>query len=690
MDQDINKSTNNILHAINHIVDKWVPLKKPSKRKLKLRQKPWLTNGIIKSIKNKQKLFKAYISDPLNQVKKSKYKKHSNLLNNLIKNSKKDYLTSQFEINKSNLKITWRLIGSIIKRNTKAQVSPSMIVHNNTEYTKKGDIANKLNEFFSSIGCDLASKIEDTGDDATSFIHNVPSSSFTLHPVTTTEIKQRLDSLNTKKISPDIPYYLIKIASDVLTEPVTYIINESIKKGVVPDAFKISCITPIFKSGDKTDPSNYRPISILPSLNKILERIIYDQILNYLDQHKILNNNQFGFRKNHSTELAILELTDNLRKSIDNKEITCGLFLDFSKAFDTVDHQILLSKLHKYGIRGNSYSWFLSYLSNRMQLVKIDDVKSDLTNISHGVPQGSTLGPLLFLLYINDLPNVSPILKVRMFADDTNLFYSHEDPAVVENVMNSEIKNILRYCATNKLTVNVKKTNFMIIKSNRKKIPHNFKLLDFEQKEYIKYLGIYIDQHLSWSKQIQFVQSKLSKNIGILRKLRYFVNLRTLRNLYFSLIYPYLSYGILTWGSTYKTKLTKICTNQNKCIRSIFFANQREHAAPLYNILDILTFQNIFKLKASILCYKIINVQAEVPQVFLGLITLAKVQHHYNTRYAASCNLVPPPVRTNYGKFTFKSTIIKIWEEIPTDLKIIKSIKLFKTQLQSFLISTQN
>ena len=444
-----------------------------------------------------------------------------------------------------------------------------------------------------------------------------------------------------------------------------------------PDIFKISCITPIYKSGVKSDPSNYRPIATLPIFSKILERIVYDQLIRFLDKNQILNQYQFGFRKNHSTEHAILEITDKLKKAIDNKEITCGLFLDFTKAFDTVNHQILLSKMHKYGIRGLSYDWFVSYLSNRAQYTKLGNVKSSLRQIKVGVPQGSTLGPLLFLLYVNDFPNISQNLNFRMFADDTNVFYSHTDPAVVERVMNEELENVLRYCKTNKLTVNFKKTHYMIIKSARKQIPM-IKIPQIDQKDYIKYLGVYIDQHLTWEYQIKFVHSKVSKNIGIINKLRHYLSLKTLRDIYYSLIYPYLAYGVLSWGNTYKSNLSKLCTAQNKCIRRIFFCDKYEHVLPFYNLLNILTFNNILLFKAGILAYQIINLSQLVPKIFKDILKLAKDQHCYNTRYAAKNNLMRPAIKTNYGKFTYEFSITQIWEAIPISIKNLTSMALFK------------
>ena len=237
-------------------------------------------------------------------------------------------------------------------------------------------------------------------------------------------VTQLFSNLNERKASLDIPNKLIKLASHELSKPFTYIYNQSIIQGIVPNAFKVSRVTPIFKSGDATDPANYRPIAVLSPFSKILEKIINDQLISFIDKYNILFKYQFGFRKDHSTELAILEITDILKTSIDNNLITCGVFLDFSKAFDTVNHEILLRKLHKYGVRGKALDWFTSYLTNRTQYVKLGNVESNSLQIVCGVPQGSTLGPLLFLLYINDLANSSDMLSFRLFADDANIFYA--------------------------------------------------------------------------------------------------------------------------------------------------------------------------------------------------------------------------------------------------------------------------
>ena len=684
---NLHQATKNIIDTLEEVTRTHAPIKEVPRSKLKQIDKPWITNGILKSIKVKQRMYRSHFFS--NDVRKvAQYKQYANKLNKIKAISKTKYYNNQFEKYKTNLKATWKLIGNLIKRQPKGQLSPSRLIRNGIVYTDKHDIANQFNQHFVNVGINLANKLNTSSTNPTAYIRNSPVSSFVMSNVTESQVRQLFLSLDGNKSSNSIPNTIIKISSSIMAPIFTSIYNESINTGVVPNVLKISRITPIYKNGLETDPNNFRPISILSPFAKVLERLIYNQLECFLTKNKLIFDYQFGFRKGHSTEQAILEITDRLKSEIDNKKITCGLFLDFSKAFDTVDYEILLAKLYKYGIRGTPLTWFSNYLNNRQQYVKIGNTESDYLTMTCGVPQGSTLGPLLFILYINDMPNCSNKLSFRIFADDSNVFYSSTSIDDVERVMNEELNHIFQYCDANKLSVNINKTNFMVITSNKRRVREIQLIRNIKQKNHIKYLGIYIDKNLSWDQQISHVNNKLAKNTGIINKLRYYVDLRMLKQLYFTLIYPYINYGLMSWGNAYTSKLKKLRSCQNKCIRSIFFADKRENATPYYSLLGILKLDSVFKLKLALFTYKVLNEKDKLPIIFSDTITLASSRHSYNTRFAAQCNFSRPNARTNYGTQTFLFASSKIWETVDNKIKQSKSISVFKkTYSQSLLIS---
>ena len=300
-------------------------------------------------------------------------------------------------------------------------------------------------------------------------------------------------------------------------------------------------------------------------------------MLSYLDRHKVVSNSQFGFRKDHSTEYALTLFYEKISSAIDNKEISVGIFIDLSKAFDTVNHEILLDKLRYFGIRGLAYNWFASYLNNRQQFVQFNDTSSSRHVIKCGVPQGSILGPLLFLLYINDLCNVSQVLDFILFADDTNIFFSHKDKYILEKTVNDELLKLTGWCLANKLSINYSKSKFMIFKPRQKNLDFDVRFeinnCPIERVKETIFLGVVLDEHLNWKAHISNVSRKIAKSIGIIFKSRFCLSLSSLRTLYYSLVYPYLMYCVSVWASTYPTNLNRIIILQKKtcsyCLKSI-------------------------------------------------------------------------------------------------------------------------
>ena len=332
--------------------------------------------------------------------------------------------------------------------------------------------------------------------------------------------------------------------------------------------------------------------------------------------------------------------------------------------------------------------WFSSYITNRKQYVKVGNIESSLKTITCGVPQGSTLGLLLFLLYINDLPKSSKKLTFRIFADDTNMFYSSKDPEQLQSVINEELGKVLKFCAANMLSINFKKTNYMIITSPKKKTNIRITACNIEQKSQIKYLGVFIDEHLKWDAQLQHINNKITKNIGILFKLRHYVPISTLKQLYYTLIYPYLTYGLMSWGTAYQTKLNKIKVSQNNCIRCIFFANKTESPPPYFTLLEILRLENIFNLKIGALVHKIQYQKKDTPPALYDLVQLASAVHNYNTRYATNQNLCRPFSRTNYGLTRFSVVASQTWKATPMKIKCLP-LNSFKNIYKLFLLDSQ-
>ena len=334
----------------------------------------------------------------------------------------------------------------------------------------------------------------------TEFLKNPSNVSFAIYECDQLEIESIISSLNPKKaIGPNsIPSNILQMLKTDISYPLAIIFNISLRTGVYPDLLKIAKTIPIYKKGSKLITSNYRPISLLSNLNKILEKLMHNRVYKFLEDHRHIYKLQFGFRKKHSTNHALIEITEKIRKALDNNSYACGIFIDLQKAFDTVNRTILLTKLAHYGIRGVTNRWFESYLLNRKQYVSNQGFDSDTKVIKNGIPQGSVLGPLLFAIYINDLHDAITNSSVYHFADDTNLLNINKSPKRMQVQMNQDLKNLYKWLLANKISLNCSKTELIFFHQPGRKI-QNF---DFKIKinghriiptDHIKYLGVYLD-----------------------------------------------------------------------------------------------------------------------------------------------------------------------------------------------------
>ena len=412
---------------------------------------------------------------------------------------------------------------------------------------------------------------------------------------------------------------------------------------------------------------------------------MYNRLERYLERNKIIYNHQFGFHKGYSTEHALMSITEQIKSNCRLKKFSCGVFVDLEKAFDTVNHSILISKLKYYGIKDRYLSWFTSYLNDRSQQVSLNGQNSNSKPVTCGVPQGSILGPLLFLIYINDMNTAIKNSIVYHFADDTNLLYSHKNPNTLKKIMNTDLKTLYEWLCANRLSLNVGKTEFMIFRPPRKTLSDRIVLTLNKIKIYesskIKYLGLILDSRLTWKDHINELSKKLNRSVGMLYKTCDFCPTSILKSLYYSIFNSHASYGLPVWGYADKTYINKIIKAQKKAIRAITFSKYREHSAPLLKKLEILKLQDLLYLRTASLLWDLSK--GTLPPSLSTYFTKAKSVHMQNTRFAKSGNLAICR-DSNY----FQSIGIKIFNELNNKQSFSASNKCyFLNEIKSDFIS---
>ena len=414
---------------------------------------------------------------------------------------------------------------------------------------------------------------------------------------------------------------------------------------------------------------------------------MYNHLYSYLNDNNLFFQKQFGFSEGHSTNHAHIHICD----SFNQNKYTLGVFIDLSKAFDTVDHNILLKKLSLYGIKNNNLKWFSSYLSNRKQFIQAGAMKTSYEDITCGVPQGSILGPLLFIIYVNDLCNVSKILEPIVFADDTNLFFSHKNIKDLFQAVNSELGKVFQWFNANNLSLNKDKTKYTFFHKAREKdnIPLKLPALFINDKEIervtsIKFLGVLFDEHLSWKDHITVIENKISKNLGLLYRAKRVLDSDALKRLYFSFFHSYLNYGNIAWASTTKAKLKKIASKQKEAVRVLNNDN-----ADIKELLIKMKVLNIYKLNI----YQVLTFMFKIktntaPLVFRT--QFKEIQHTYPTRYSKN-SFVENQLVYSQTKFSVSSRGPRLWNNIlDQQQKAILHETIFKESVKLSLLLLEN
>lgn len=474
-----------------------------------------------------------------------------------------------------------------------------------------------------------------------------------------------------------------------ISSPLSVLLTNCCKEGVFPEVLKIGKVVPIFKSGDKHDVNNYRPISLLSIFSKIFEKALKSRITGFMESFKILSPYQYGFRSGASTSVAVLDLVSSIESYKDLGNHSIALFLDLRKAFDMVDHKLLLCKLEHYGIRGPALLLLSSYLHDRIQFTVLQNNESLPKAINCGVPQGSVLGPLLFLIFINDLCNSSNA-NIRLFADDTVVVVSHRDLNILSQHANEAIENVYSWMTNNKLLLNPEKTTAMFF-HNRKKtnevITPSIKLkgINIPIASNVKYLGFIIDNELSFRLHLSQLEIKLRKWVGVFWKIGCFLDKKTKYIVYNSLFCSHVLYGLEVFGNTSKTALKKLQTLQNRAVKALFRLPKLYPSIEIINTLGIQSINTLFLVRASLMLWKIhkLLIHYNIHVIFINPTT--QFGHKYNTRGQSDFKLA-------FNKSSFTSSIsfqlFLLWNTLPSHIKEENSFCKYKIQISKHFLSS--
>ena len=670
--ENLNQYLENFLSVLNEKYCEFFPMK-TKYVSVKTYRKPWINADARRLIYAKSQYFKLY---QLGFITKEENNNYKNRVKSQLIRLKNSYFKNLFLRNIGDIGKTWKIIRDTCMQSTPANITVHGILSDGILQKDEFEISNTFNNFFSEIPLKLDNDLPPSNIDPLSFVQQSINHYIFFEPVTFDECHTIIMNLkNTRQAKDQIPVKIFKQCCTIFIPTICDIINTSFSSGVFPNLLKCAIVTPIFKNGDRKNPSNYRPISILPILSKVLEKAMFKRVTNFISTNSIISNSQFGFTRGKSTQDAIINLTEFLYETLNRRDIAICTFLDFRKAFDVVNHSILLRKLYKYGIRGRVLELFSSYLQNRSQVVRINNTFSTPRTNNIGVPQGSLLGPLLFLLYINDLPEISDLAHVTLFADDTTLAFRSNCFSNLFQICNEEIAKFSTWSHSNRLSINQDKSNYMLITTRHQPESRSSVQLDGSSMQIInecKFLGVVIDSELKFNHHIEHIKNKISRSVGILYKLKSILPTTTMRSLYYSLIHPYLLYCLSVWGSTYRTHLNFLFLVQKRAIRLISNASYYEHTNPLFLSHKILKLDDLYLFQLGVYVFKNLENFNFVSE------------HSHDTRHGGE--LRPPFQRLRTTQQSVFYQGCKLWNELPERIKMVDTLEKFKTSLKNYYL----
>ena len=657
----------------------------------RLPRQPWMTQDILKKIRRRDRLAKL-------RTRRDEYRQIRNEIVSDCRKAERSYINRKIQENVNNTKEHWKILKKIMGKMNDKSDFPSAFKNGDIWVTDMKENSEYINNYYANVGPDTNQSVGVSKKSPDHFLTKFKDRNpeqLILQEFTEDDVLEACRHINKKKSCDayGLSQAVVINDIDIIAPMIVHIANCSLGEGICPDLSKIARVIPVYKEkGEKYLYSNYRPISLIPVLSKILEKLMYNKIFHFLVRYQIFFKSQYGFRPGHGTIHATLDLLKTIEKALQENEYAIGVFCDLSKAFDTLDHDILLRKLDHYGVRGKWHSWLKSYLSNRKQFVDINGITSSHRDITVGVPQGSILGPLLFLIYINDLPASLEKLTPVLFADDTNLVIRGDSLEQLCSALNSDLEVLSDYFRANKLKLNAGKTKVVCFRKKNKEFNVGNFLIYLDETRLLPesnatFLGINLDEHLTWEDHCNKVANKMAQNSGILNRVKNSIPIASMKILYNSLIFPHYSYCLEAWGSCQQKHLKRIKSIQKKSVRAICKSHWLAHTEPRMKSLKILKLEDQHQFQCLGLTYGMLKGYS--PDIFdLAQTQLANNECH-TLRSATNRpeDLRRPPFRTGQTGTSFLAHSPDLWNTLPKNLKDASSCKLFKNGLKLKILS---
>ena len=648
---------------------------------------PWMTEEIKVAITERDRL-RTLRDHSYNEASNALYKLSKKQVKTLIKNAKVQHYRSKFQKCKASKGDIWDVIGEIVPSKKNVQTA--------TVFSDPVESAIVFNSFFSNVGKNVYEETQQYQEENVEVPHQFPAlrlrndfnnnvNRFRPRPVQPDTVADTVKKIKTKNSygADGITSRFLKDSMSVLTFYLTVIINTSIVTGSFPGEWKHAVVCPLHKKGEMNEPSNFRPVSLLPVMSKVLEKVVTNQLYEYLSENNLLSNTQHGFRSHLSTETALSKITETLYGNIDRNELSLLTLCDLSKAFDSVCHPILLRKMENLNI--DDY-WFRNYLENRTQSVKINKHISEKEIVEYGVPQGSVLGPILFNIFINDLTHITDDCELVQYADDSQFVHSGKIEKIHDLVQQTErtVERANRYFSENGLKVNADKTKFMFVGSRQyiSRIPNDLEIRvgssNIKPSTEVKNLGVIMDQFLSFEEHIREMCFKANGILYFLNRNKEFLDTSSRKIVVESLISSIFSYCSVIWSACGKTSLARLQKVQNFASKVATGRGRKyDHATPLINELGWLKIEDKVVYDICLFVFKVLN--EEVPHWVVDFKTVMETRERLTRQ---SSDLAVPRRRTKIADKAMSVRGPKLWNNLPEDLKNIKGMPNFKKHLK--------